>query len=122
MLVVLLAEVLTWYFDYRSFNATGNRAMSVVVGGILVSVVRMTVSRMLVVAVSLGYAVVKYAADYFLCSMQFFISLLSRYQQAGSRQEQVEAGRVRSRVLRVRTGLGTGHALRTELPDYGPRR
>ena len=59
MLGIVTTEVMLWYFDYRNFNATGVRSVTVVVIAIIASVVRMTASRLLVVAVSVGFGVVK---------------------------------------------------------------
>merc|ERR1719334_76610 len=52
-------EMLVWYFDYLSLNKTGVRHNVLFISGITTSVSRRTIARMLVVAVSLGYGVVK---------------------------------------------------------------
>eukprot|EP00908_Phaeocystis_cordata_P015802 Transcript_26992.p1 GENE.Transcript_26992~~Transcript_26992.p1 ORF type:complete len:504 (-),score=210.75 Transcript_26992:59-1474(-) len=52
-------ETATWYFDYVSFNAGGTRGVAPVVLGVLLSTVKKTVSRLLVLVVCLGYGVVR---------------------------------------------------------------
>jgi len=54
-----MIETATWYFDYVSFNATGVRSIGPVVVGVLASTIKKTVSRLLVLVVSLGYGVVR---------------------------------------------------------------
>jgi len=59
--VILLGiiESATWYLDYRAFNSGGSRGVAPVVVGVLISTVKKTVSRLLVLAVCLGYGVVR---------------------------------------------------------------
>jgi len=52
-------ETLIWYLDYRSFNAGGTRGVAPVVLGVFLSTVKKVVSRLLVLAVCLGYGVVR---------------------------------------------------------------
>jgi hypothetical protein len=59
VLGLCLVEMATWYFDYVNYNQTGFRHVGPVVVGMLASVVRRAVSRMLVISVSLGFGVVK---------------------------------------------------------------
>jgi len=59
VLAMCLIEMLTWYFDYLSLNNNGVRLNVLFVLGMITSVSRRTISRMLVVAVSMGYGVVK---------------------------------------------------------------
>ena len=54
-----MVETATWYFDYVSFNAGGTRGVAPVVLGVLLSTVKKTVSRLLVLVVCLGYGVVR---------------------------------------------------------------
>lgn len=54
-----LLEVATWYFDYRNFNITGYRPIGPVIAGVLLSSVKRTVSRLLVLIVCMGYGVMK---------------------------------------------------------------
>ena len=54
-----LIEVMAWFIDYYNFNTSGVRQMSGVIAAIVVTVLRLTVSRMLVVSVSIGYPVVR---------------------------------------------------------------
>lgn len=54
-----MLEMTVWYFDYSNLNTTGVRHVGAAVFGILVSCSRRTLSRMLIVSVSLGYGVVK---------------------------------------------------------------
>lgn len=54
-----LIEMATWYFDYLHLNQKGVRHHGPFVLGLVTTVSRRMVSRMLVVAVSMGYGVVK---------------------------------------------------------------
>lgn len=58
-LVLTLIEVVCWFMDYNSFNKSGERDMSGVIAAIVFTVLRLTISRMLVVAVSIGFPVVR---------------------------------------------------------------
>jgi hypothetical protein len=60
VLALSLLESSTWYYEYTSFNASGSRrGAGLVVLGVLISTVRKTVARLLVLAVCLGYGVVR---------------------------------------------------------------
>jgi len=59
VLAMCIIEMLTWYFDYLNLNNSGVRLNPLFVFGMMTSVSRRTISRMLVVAVSMGYGVVK---------------------------------------------------------------
>lgn len=59
VLSLCLLEMLTWYFDYDNLNNTGIRHVGAVVTGILLSSFRRALSRMLILAVSLGFSVVR---------------------------------------------------------------
>jgi len=59
VLLLTLVEVFAWFMDYYSFNTTGVRNMSGVISAIIFTVLRLTVSRMLVVSVSIGFPVVR---------------------------------------------------------------
>lgn len=54
-----MIEMSTWYFDYVNFNATGFRPYVTTVAAVLISSARKTVSRSLVLVVSMGYGVVR---------------------------------------------------------------
>jgi len=59
VLAMCVIEMLTWYFDYLNLNNNGVRLNALFLFGMMTSVSRRTISRMLVVAVSMGYGVVK---------------------------------------------------------------
>jgi len=59
VLIICLIEMVAWYFDYLNLNNTGVRQNSLFIFGMVTSVSRRTISRMLVVAVCMGYGVVK---------------------------------------------------------------
>jgi len=59
VLVMCLIEMLIWYFDYLHLNNMGVRKNALFVLAMMTSVSRRTIARMLVVAVSMGYGVVK---------------------------------------------------------------
>jgi hypothetical protein len=54
-----MTESATWYFDNLDYDVTGQNSMGAIVFGILASTVKRTVSRVLVLVVSLGFGVVK---------------------------------------------------------------
>ncbi|KAF8009787.1 hypothetical protein BT93_J0706 [Corymbia citriodora subsp. variegata] len=54
-----MCEMAFWYFEYANFNSTGYRPMGVTVWAVTFSAVKKTVSRMLLLVVSMGYGVVK---------------------------------------------------------------
>jgi len=91
-LLLTLAEVVAWYADYRGFNDNGVRHMGVVISAILLTSLRLTVSRMLVVAVAIGFPVVRPTLGlgtklkigilglvYFLC--EGGLEIVTRYSQ-----------------------------------------
>ena len=59
VIVLSASEMIAWYLDYINFNDVGERRFIAFVFGILSSVIRKTVSRMLVIAVSMGFGVVQ---------------------------------------------------------------
>jgi len=59
VIVLSIAETATWYFFYLHFNNTGHAHYGAIVFAILVSSLKRTISRVLVLVVSLGYGVVK---------------------------------------------------------------
>lgn len=59
VLFLCLVEMAVWYFDYKNLNTEGVRHTVAMVTGMIFSVARRSVSRMLVTAVSWGYGVVK---------------------------------------------------------------
>jgi len=59
VLAMCMLEMATWYGDYMSLNTAGRRYRFPFVLGMMTSVTRRTVARMLVVAVSMGHGIVK---------------------------------------------------------------
>jgi len=59
VLAMCLLEMATWYGDYVTLNSMGVRYRLPFVVGMMTSVTRRTVARMLVVAVSMGHGIVK---------------------------------------------------------------
>jgi hypothetical protein len=53
-----MCEMATWYFDYVNFNATGKRPIGITIWAVTFSAVKKTVSRLLILVVSMGYGVV----------------------------------------------------------------
>mmetsp|Transcript_3288 Transcript_3288/g.5405 ORF Transcript_3288/g.5405 Transcript_3288/m.5405 type:complete len:491 (-) Transcript_3288:20-1492(-) len=84
--VILLGmvECVTWYFDFLSYNITGNFNWGAIAIGVFTSTAKRTVSRLLVLAVSMGFGVVKanLGSDkhkvYFLGGVYFIISLIQQ--------------------------------------------
>lgn len=54
-----LFEMILWYFDYSNFNSTGMRPVALTTWVVTVGAVRKTVSRLLILCVSMGYGVVR---------------------------------------------------------------
>lgn len=59
VLAVCLVENMLLYFDYANFNSTGHRHEFTLMFGVLVTITRRTVARMLIMAVSIGFAIVR---------------------------------------------------------------
>ena len=56
---ICMVEMATWYFDYEHLNKIGTRNSGAIFFGIFTSSVRKAISRMLILAVSFGWGVVK---------------------------------------------------------------
>ncbi|KAI3869200.1 hypothetical protein MKW92_022492 [Papaver armeniacum] len=54
-----MCEMAFWYFEYANFNATGARPMGITMWAVTFSAVKKTVSRLLLLVVSMGFGVVK---------------------------------------------------------------
>lgn len=54
-----MCEMAVWYFEYANFNSTGTRPMGITLWAVTFSSVKKTVSRLLLLVVSMGYGVVK---------------------------------------------------------------
>lgn len=54
-----MCEMAFWYFEYANFNATGSRPMGITIWAVTFSAVKKTVSRLLLLVVSMGFGVVR---------------------------------------------------------------
>jgi len=54
-----MCEMAFWYFEYANFNSTGSRPMSITLWAVTFTAVKKTVSRLLLLVVSMGYGVVR---------------------------------------------------------------
>lgn len=54
-----MCEMALWYFEYANLNSTGSRPMGITIWAVTFSAVKKTVSRLLLLVVSMGYGVVK---------------------------------------------------------------
>lgn len=54
-----LFEMILWYFEFENFNRTGTRPVGITTWVVTVGAVRRTVSRLLMLSVSMGYGVVR---------------------------------------------------------------
>ncbi|KAF2306553.1 hypothetical protein GH714_019401 [Hevea brasiliensis] len=54
-----MCEMAVWYFEYANFNSTGSRPMGVTLWAVTFRTVKKTLSRLLLLVVSMGYGVVK---------------------------------------------------------------
>ncbi|KAL2541855.1 Lung seven transmembrane receptor family protein [Abeliophyllum distichum] len=54
-----MCEMALWYFEYTNFNATGSRPMGITLWAVTFSAIKKTVSRLLLLVVSMGYGVMR---------------------------------------------------------------
>ncbi|PWA88108.1 lung seven transmembrane receptor family protein [Artemisia annua] len=54
-----MCEMALWYFDYSNLSATGSRPFGITVWAVTISAVKKTLSRLLLLVVSMGYGVVR---------------------------------------------------------------
>eukprot|EP00262_Sarcandra_glabra_P021177 TRINITY_DN878_c0_g1_i1.p1 TRINITY_DN878_c0_g1~~TRINITY_DN878_c0_g1_i1.p1 ORF type:complete len:530 (+),score=68.19 TRINITY_DN878_c0_g1_i1:75-1664(+) len=54
-----MCEMAFWYFEYANFNSTGSRPMGITIWAVTFSAVKKTISRLLLLVVSMGYGVVR---------------------------------------------------------------
>lgn len=54
-----MCEMAFWYFDYSNLSVTGNRPEGITIWPVTISAVKKTVSRLLLLVVSMGYGVVR---------------------------------------------------------------
>ncbi|XP_050217846.2 uncharacterized protein LOC126668707 [Mercurialis annua] len=54
-----MCEMAIWYYEYANFNSTGTRPMGVTLWAVTFSTVKKTLSRLLLLVVSMGFGVVK---------------------------------------------------------------
>ncbi|KAH7373645.1 hypothetical protein KP509_17G066800 [Ceratopteris richardii] len=54
-----MCEMTLWYFDYSNFNQTGYRPAGITLWAVSIGAIRKTVSRCLLLIVSMGYGVVR---------------------------------------------------------------
>lgn len=54
-----MCEMALWYFEYANLNATGSRPMGITLWAATVTAVKKTLSRLLLLVVSMGYGVVR---------------------------------------------------------------
>ncbi|KAI4355987.1 hypothetical protein L6164_000041 [Bauhinia variegata] len=54
-----MCEMAIWYFEYANFNSTGTRPMAITLWAVTFSTVKKTLSRLLLLVVSMGFGVVR---------------------------------------------------------------
>lgn len=54
-----MCEMAFWYFEYVNFNSTGTRPMGITLWAVSFTAVKKTVSRLLLLVVSMGYGVIR---------------------------------------------------------------
>lgn len=54
-----MCEMALWYFEYANFNSTGSRPMGITIWAVTLTAVKKTISRLLLLVVSLGYGVIR---------------------------------------------------------------
>ncbi|XP_043713628.1 transmembrane protein 87A-like isoform X1 [Telopea speciosissima] len=59
VIVLGLSEMTLWYFEYLNFNNTGIRPIGITTWVVTIGAIRKTISRVLILSVSMGYGVVR---------------------------------------------------------------
>ncbi|CAI0423773.1 unnamed protein product [Linum tenue] len=54
-----MCEMAVWYFEYANFNSTGRRPIGVTLWAVTFTTVKKTLSRLLLLVVSMGFGVVR---------------------------------------------------------------
>ncbi|KAL6533001.1 hypothetical protein OROMI_027113 [Orobanche minor] len=54
-----MCEMAFWYYEYANFNATGSRPIGITLWAVTFSAIKKTVSRLLLLVVSMGYGVMR---------------------------------------------------------------
>ncbi|PKI46175.1 hypothetical protein CRG98_033433 [Punica granatum] len=54
-----MCEMALWYYEFANFNSTGTRPIGITIWSVTFTAVKKTVSRLLILAVSMGYGVVR---------------------------------------------------------------
>ncbi|KAK1286782.1 hypothetical protein QJS10_CPB20g00086 [Acorus calamus] len=54
-----MCEMAFWYFEYANFNSTGSRPMGITIWAVTFTAIKKTLSRLLLLVVSMGYGVVR---------------------------------------------------------------
>ncbi|XP_071929821.1 uncharacterized membrane protein YHL071W isoform X3 [Coffea arabica] len=54
-----MCEMALWYFEYSNFNAVGYRPMAITLWAVSFSAIKKTVSRLLLLVVSMGYGIMR---------------------------------------------------------------
>lgn len=75
-----MCEMALWYFEYSNLNATGKRPREITLWVVTISSVKKTISRLLLLVVSMGYGVLKPTlgggkAKLILLSVMYFIAI-----------------------------------------------
>lgn len=95
-LAMCMLEMGVWYFDYSNLNDNGIRHLGAAIFGVVISSFRRTFSRMLIVAVSLGYGVCRptlgnnklkmivLGGAYFICDVS--MEIVVRYSQTNEQE------------------------------------
>lgn len=86
-----MLEMAFWYFDYSNLNSTGIRPMGVTMWAVTFTAVKKTLSRLLLLVVSMGYGVVKptlgaITSKVFLIGAVYFLAseALELYEHLGN--------------------------------------
>lgn len=59
LLLLSMFEMALWYFDFVNFNASGFRPYGITLWAVIISTLRKSISRVLVLLVSMGFGVVR---------------------------------------------------------------
>lgn len=59
VIVLGLFEMTLWYLEYFNFNITGMRPVAITTWVVTIGTVRRTISRLLILSISMGYGVVR---------------------------------------------------------------
>ncbi|KAE8669894.1 Detected protein of confused Function [Hibiscus syriacus] len=78
-----MCEMALWYFEYANFNATGSRPMGITLWAVTFTAVKKTVSRLLLLEVSMGFGVVRLTLGHVIFEVLLGVTYLAFSEALG---------------------------------------